>query len=265
MCRRQRFSTHTRGSPVAVANVRLNISPSNASSSSGVTSGGGDLMSPMRPRSDGVAARTPCWSRACANRPARRSASRLAQRKRERGRQTTAILVTIRQPSGARVRCSASAEGATSSSAGLRSHPAAFRAPDCRRSGPSTAALLVGVSGAAARRASVRPIAGGAQPRSPAPESEESYPRDDAANGKQRRLNRATHLAPLQTLSCCVPLSGKAAGSMREVFGAGIRSRARRAPTGPAERGAGAGQGGGAVKVAGRRALSSSPRRLFRP
>ena len=140
MCRRQRFSTHTRGSPVAVANVRLNISPSNASSSSGVTSGGGDLMSPMRPRSDGVAARTPCWSRACANRPARRSASRLAQRKRERGRQTTAILITIRQPSGARVRCSASAEGATSSSADRWSHPAGVRRPGFRRSGPSTAA-----------------------------------------------------------------------------------------------------------------------------
>ena len=143
--------------------------------------------------------------------------------KRERGRQTTAILISIRQPSGARVRCSVSAEGATSSSAGLRSHPAAFRAPGCRRSGPRTAALP-NLSGAAARRASVRGIATAAQPRSPAPESEESYPRDDAANGKQRRLNRATNLAPLQTLSCCVPLSGKAARSMGAVAGAGIRS-----------------------------------------
>ena len=131
--------------------------------------------------------------------------------------------VTIRRPSGARVRCSVSAEGATSSSAGLRSHPAAFRAPGCRRSGPSTAALLVGVSGAAARRASVRDVATAAQPRSPAPESEESYPRNDAANGEQRRLNRATNLAPRQTLSCCVPLSGKAARSMRAAETAGIR------------------------------------------
>ena len=65
------------------------------------------------------------------------------------------------------------------------------------------------LSGAAARRASVHGVATAAQPRSPAPELD--YPRDDAANGKQRRLNRATNLAPLQTLSCCVPLSGKAA------------------------------------------------------
>ena len=44
-----------------------------------------------------------------------------------------------------------------------------------------------------------------AQPRSPAPGSEESDPRVDAANGLQRRLNRVPIPAPLQTLSCCVP------------------------------------------------------------
>ena len=104
-----------------------------------------------------------------------------------------AILFLIRQPSGARVRCSASAEGATSSSAGLRSHPAAFRAPGCRRSGPRR---LRGSNVDAAPLREGRPCmcCHPAQPRSPAPESEESYPRDDAANGKQRRLNRAPTL-----------------------------------------------------------------------
>ena len=77
-------------------------------------------------------------------------------------------------------------------------------------------------SSAAARRASVHGVATHAQPRTAAPASEESYFLATMLRTEQHRLNRAPPLAPLQTLSCCVPLSGKAAGSMGAAAYVGI-------------------------------------------
>ena len=65
------------------------------------------------------------------------------------------------------------------------------------------------------RRASVRPIAGRAQPRSPAPESEDELSSRRRCERKATPPQPGTDPAPLQTLSCCVPRWAR----MRAVWG----------------------------------------------
>jgi hypothetical protein len=112
----------------------------------------------------------------------------------------------------------------STSSAGLGSHPAAFRAPGYRRSGPLAAALhKMGSGSAAARRASVRAVASLARPRSPAPESEVSFTSRRPCERKARPPQPGTVPAPRQTLKLAASLGvGRDGGSMGRVQVAGI-------------------------------------------
>ena len=158
-------------------------------------------------------------------RPAPRGGSRLAQRKRERGRQTTAILVTpVRRAfsDGARVRWLAVPR--------VRSHRQRAFGPTLWRETPGLRIRTVG--GCAPRRSDAeRRCATGVRAvrcrsctaSSPRPRHlRRALPRDRRMIAKSALPQPGTGPAPRQTLSCCVPLSGKAARSMGEVWRVGI-------------------------------------------
>jgi hypothetical protein len=156
-----------------------------------------------------------------ANRPARRSASRLAQSKRERGRQTTAILVTspatFRRPR----RCAAVPR--VQAHRQRPSDPTLWRStPGCCVRDRRATALVT--CERRCRRASVRAVAGGAQPRSSTPDLRgRAGPRGTRANGNIHAASSGSPVVPhVRRSSLTRPSDGQDAGSMREAFGGGI-------------------------------------------
>ena len=135
------------------------------------------------------------------------------QKPRERGRRNAASYCFIGQPVGARARCSASAEGATTSSAAFGPTRAQHVAGHCVVRDRGRLRSEVWMRSAAARRASVRAVASRAQPRSPAPESEVSEPHDDAANGATPP-QPGTVPAPRQTLKLAASLGRAGMGGV---------------------------------------------------
>jgi len=120
------------------------------------------------------------------------------------------------------------AEGATSAATGLRSHPGYSLSRTMLRSGPLAAALLDHLSRAAAegRPCSVLPRL----------HSLDRRPRNPRELISRRRCERkatppqpGTDLAPLQTLSCCVPRVGQGCGQ----YGGGGEGGDKLAALGP--------------------------------
>jgi hypothetical protein len=126
------------------------------------------------------------------------------QRARERGRQTTAILVT--SPAAFRRPRRCAAVSRVQAHRQRPSDPTLWRSTPgcCVRDRKATALVVIERR---CRRASVRAVAGGAQPRSATPDLKRtSWSSRHACERKYSRgLVRVTVPAPHQTLSCYVP------------------------------------------------------------
>ena len=159
-----------------------------------------------------------------AHRPARRSASRLAQGKRERGRQTTAILVTspatFRRPR----RCAAVPR--------VQAHRQRPSDPTLWRSTPGCCvrdrkATALGDAERRCRRASVQCVATPAQPRSATPDLRgRAGPRGTRANGNIHAASSGSPALPhVRRSSLTRPSIGQDGWSMGEAERAGTSFR----------------------------------------
>ena len=130
--------------------------------------------------------------------------------------------VTSRQSSGARVRWSCQAEGATTASTSFGSRPTAFRAPGYHRPRPLAAALLI-EAGAPLTKGVRASHCWGSPGLDRRPRNlRRAFSSRQTHERKTRLPQPGTDLTPLQTLSCCVPRTGQGARSMGVAERAGI-------------------------------------------